>query len=321
MPRQFISPPRSRSRPSPCGRNGRGDTCPRPSPAAARSVRATPRAPHRPRRIPAATRRCDRRPRRNGRRGNSLFTGSAASVIQASVPVSPDDTSFGLSISKPGRQIVGDDDAAVLRLRLGHFQHDDEALVLRGLGRIGRFAVQRVNSRSILKPRSAAGSGVIGAPETDHHRLHIALALVGDGKRRRQLIGAQAAVVRTLARLAADAERDGVELLGERARGEHQPGILLCRGRRRQRAGGVDAQHGLVDGRLRRAAFGGQRHQRRGIAQRRAEIGAAEIELRLRCECIECPPDRPGPSAPCRRACRARQRSAPCRSASRCRRA
>src|SRR5690349_21642638 len=32
---------------------------------------------------------------------NSLFTGSAASAIQLSVPVSPDETSRGLSISKP----------------------------------------------------------------------------------------------------------------------------------------------------------------------------------------------------------------------------
>src|SRR6185437_15292995 len=32
---------------------------------------------------------------------NSLFTGSAASAIQLSVPVSPEDTSRGFSISKP----------------------------------------------------------------------------------------------------------------------------------------------------------------------------------------------------------------------------
>ena len=45
---------------------------------------------------------------------------------------------------KPGRQIVGDDDAAELRLRLGHLQHHDEALVLLGLAWIDRFAVERV---------------------------------------------------------------------------------------------------------------------------------------------------------------------------------
>ena len=43
-----------------------------------------------------------------------------------------------------GRQVVGNDHAAELRLRLGHLQHHDKALVLLGLARVGRFAVKRV---------------------------------------------------------------------------------------------------------------------------------------------------------------------------------
>ena len=69
---------------------------------------------------------------------------------------------------------------------------------------------------------------------------------------------------------------------GERARGQHEPGVFLGRGGGAQRARAIDAQHRIVDGLLRRPAFGGERHQRRRITQGRAEIGAAEIELRLR---------------------------------------
>ena len=42
-----------------------------------------------------------------------------------------------------GRQIVGHDDAAVFRLRLGDLQHHHEALVLLGLRHVGRLAVER----------------------------------------------------------------------------------------------------------------------------------------------------------------------------------
>ena len=43
-----------------------------------------------------------------------------------------------------GRQIVGDDDAAELRLRFGDFQHHDDARVLLDLRRIDRVAVERI---------------------------------------------------------------------------------------------------------------------------------------------------------------------------------
>ena len=70
-----------------------------------------------------------------------------------------------------GRQVVGNDDAAELRLRLGHLQHHDEALVLPCFARVGRFAGERVVAALDLEAAFAAGSGASGDPFTADDRL------------------------------------------------------------------------------------------------------------------------------------------------------
>ena len=47
---------------------------------------------------------------------------------------------------EPGRHIVGQRHALELRLRLGHCQHHDEAVVLLGVADIGLLAVERVEA-------------------------------------------------------------------------------------------------------------------------------------------------------------------------------
>src|SRR6185436_10112249 len=103
-----------------------------------------------------------------------------------------------------------------------------KALVLPCLARVGRFPGQRVVAALDLE--AALGRGLRRerrSADTDDG-LHVAVTVVLNRIGRRKLVWPQIAIKRALPRLALDAERDGVELLGKRARGEHQPGVLLC---------------------------------------------------------------------------------------------
>src|SRR5207249_1488221 len=77
------------------------------------------------------------------------------------------------------RQMVGDDDAGELRLRLGDLEHDREAIVLPRARRINRLAIERVVEPLDLE--ATLGRGLRHGRRTTHreHRSHRAIASVG----------------------------------------------------------------------------------------------------------------------------------------------
>jgi len=109
--------------------------------------------------------------------------------------------SVGIDL-KTGGQIIGDDDASKLWLRLRHSQHDDEALVLPGFAGISRFPIQRVVFAFDLEPLFCSRFGGEWRSADRNDGLHFAFALVCNCKRICKIVGAQAAVKRALARLA-----------------------------------------------------------------------------------------------------------------------
>jgi len=191
--------------------------------------------------------------------------------------VSSDDTSFGLSISKR-RQIIGDDDAAELRLWLSHFQDHHETLVLFGLGRIGRLAVERVKAAFDLEAALGGRLRCERRAADRHHRLHIALARIADRKRRCELIGPQATVIGALPRSPATLSEMALSCLAsERAASTSQASScveVLADSVRALSTRAIASSMVFCGARLPRQASPG-----RGIAQGRTEIGAAKIEL------------------------------------------
>ena len=118
---------------------------------------------------------------------NSLFTGSTASAIQDERSGIARRHQARIVDLEAGRQIVGDDHAAELRLRLGHLQHHHEALVLLGLGGIGRLAVERVITALDLEAVLGGGLRRERRAGDRHHRLHRAVAVVAHRQRRRRV--------------------------------------------------------------------------------------------------------------------------------------
>jgi hypothetical protein len=117
---------------------------------------------------------------------------------------------------------------------------------------------------------------------TETTGLHGVLAVVGDAHRRRQVLCGEAAIERPAFRLARDVERHAGGVARERPRRQHHPGVLLGGRIGRQIARRLDPLHRLQDRRPRCVALRGERHEGGGITQRRAVVGAAELELGLR---------------------------------------
>ena len=174
-----------------------------------------------------------------------------------------------------GRQIVGERHAAELRLRLGDFQHHHQARVLLDLAGIDRIAGERVGLALDLEALFGGGLRRRRRAGDGDHRLDLILAGIGDTQRLFQIAGLDGAVERALQRRAADIERHPAAVLGERARREQKPGILLRRRRAQRRARRVDALHRGLHGGARRAAFARERHQSGGVPQGRAVVFTA----------------------------------------------
>src|SRR4051812_39295096 len=81
--------------------------------------------------------------------------------------------------------------------------------------------------------------------------------------------------------LSSDIQRDGLSVLCERPGGKHHPCVLLCGGIGAQTTRRFNALDRAGNGRTRRSALGGERNERRRIAQRRAVVATAIIKHRL----------------------------------------
>ncbi len=181
---------------------------------------------------------------------------------------------------KTGGEIIRHHDVTVFRFGLGDLQHHGKAIVLPGLGHIGRLAVEReitaldleaVRRRGLRRHRRAAHR---------NHRLHRRIAGVGNLDRLAFQYGCLvAAIQRGFDRRAIDIE--GQRFLCQRPRRQHQPGIFLGRGVRRQSARHFDARDGLRQRRPRCVAFARKRNQCGGIAQSAAVVGPAELQYRF----------------------------------------
>ena len=128
-----------------------------------------------------------------------------------------------------------------------------------------------------MKPFSAGGSGTVGAPVTETTACSIASPVLVDLQRLRELArAAGCGRARPVCGCAWTSSETAPRVLRHRARGQHQPGVLLRRGVGRMRPRLLDALHRRCDGRPRAAGFARERHQRRRVAQRRAVVVAAE---------------------------------------------
>ena len=177
---------------------------------------------------------------------------------------------------------------AVLRLGLGDLQHHREAIVLLRLGDVGRLAVER--EVVALDLEAVRRGGLRRDRRTRHrdHRLQRRVAGVGDLHRlRRMSPWPVVAEHRGLDRRAVDVERDRVGLLRHRPRRQQQPRVLLRRGVGGEPPRRLDAFDRAGQRRARRVAFARERDQRCGIAQRRAVVGAAEHQHRLRLQVLQ----------------------------------
>ena len=140
---------------------------------------------------------------------------------------------------KPGRQIVGDDDAAELRLGFRHPQHHDHAAVLLHLFGVERIAVERVGLALDLEALFRRGLRRHRRAGNRHDRLHRLLAGICHAQRLLEVAGADGAVERARRRRRRDIERHLAGILRHGARREQKPRVLLRRGR--AQIGGTDS--------------------------------------------------------------------------------
>ena len=172
-----------------------------------------------------------------------------------------------------------------MRLRLGDRQHHHEAVVLLGGGDVDVLAVERVIGA--LDGEAVIGRGLRRRRSAAHGDHRVERRVAGIGHRHRvdaDVLLAEGAVERTFkAAFAAASILDGKAhaLLAERARREHEPGLLLRRGVGHAVARHADLLGGAHQDRLRRVAFRRQRHDRSGIAQRRTEVDTSVLGLDL----------------------------------------
>ena len=166
-----------------------------------------------------------------------------------------------------GREIIRHHDMTVFRLGLRDLQNDGEAIVLPGLRHIGRLAVEcEITALDFEAARCRRLRRNRRAGHRDH-RLHRRIAGIGDLDWLARHLGCLvAAIERGLDRHTIELQRHG--FLRQRARGQHQPGILLGRGVRRQSACRFDARDCLRQRRPRGVAFACKRNECRGVAER-----------------------------------------------------
>ena len=93
---------------------------------------------------------------------------------------------MGIVDFEAGRQVIGDDDAAELRLSLSNFQHYNKARVLLDLRRIDRIAIHRIGEALDLKSLFGRGFGRERNAGDGNDGFHRAVAGVGHRQRRLQ---------------------------------------------------------------------------------------------------------------------------------------
>ena len=214
-----------------------------------------------------------------------------------------------------GRQIIGDQHAAELRLVSVIFSTTDEALVLLGLGRIGRLAVERVIVALDLEALSAAGSG---ASARRRPTPPPARRLAGVGHPQRlaaSSLALDAAIERAFVAVAADIERHAPASFAIARAASSSQAFSCVEVRARAPSPPRSRAPRCGRPRARRLRWRASPARRRRAA--RAVIDAADSSRRGRRLERRARPCRPARRGCGRRACRAPRRSAPWRSAAR----
>ena len=172
-----------------------------------------------------------------------------------------------------------------MRLCLRDPEHHRKPRVLLDRLRIDRIAVERVGEPLDLEALLGRGLRRQRRAGDRDDGLHLIFSGVGDAQRLLEVARADGAKERALHCLTADIERHVPGVLGHGARRQQQPSVLLRGGRAQSGACGLDPLLGGLHRGAGRAALGGERDQRGGIAQTRTEVEAAgEIRQRLRPE-------------------------------------